>query len=87
MRREMNNNERKEIKRLITGIFSAAVTDDYAKYMLKSEDECTENTMMEDIIEHVLTTSAWEDEGYYSEDDIRLAIGRELMARLGVEEY
>lgn len=40
---------------------------------------------MEDIIQNVLETSAWEDEGYYNEDDIRLAIGRELMARLRIE--
>lgn len=36
---------------------------------------------MEDVIQNVMETSAWEDEGYYNDDDIRLAIGRELMAR------
>lgn len=81
----MNKEERMEIERLITKIFSDATTSDYARYMLESEDECTENTLMEDIIQNVLETSAWEDEGYYSEDDVRLAIGRELMARLGVD--
>lgn len=53
------------------------------KYILEQED--AENTLMEDIIQNVLETSAWEDEGYYNEDDIRLAIGRELMARLRIE--
>ena len=85
MKRKMSKEERKQIERLITRIFRDAVTDDYARYMLESEDECTENTMMEDIIDDVLEMSAWEDEGYYNEDDIRLAIGRELMNRLGVD--
>lgn len=83
--REMTMDERKEIEGLIYKIFSKAVTSDYAQYMLEDEDECTENTMMEDIIQNVLETSAWEEEVYYSDDDIRLAIGRELMARLGVD--
>ena len=39
---------------------------------------------MEDVIKNVKETSAWEDEGYYNDDDIRLAIGRELTARLGI---
>ena len=85
MKRQMNKKERREIERLITKTLSDAVSDDYARYILEQYDSCTENTMMEDIIEHVLTTSAWEDEGYYNEDDVRLAIGRELMARLGVD--
>ena len=85
MKRKMSKEERREIERLITKIFGDAVSDDYARCMLESEDECTENTMMEDIINDVLETSAWEDEGYYNEDDVRLAIGRELIARLGVD--
>lgn len=40
---------------------------------------------MDDIIQNVLETSAWKDEGCYTDDDIRLAIGRELMVRLGIE--
>lgn len=85
MKRSMSKEERKEIERLITSILSNAVTSDYAIYMLEEYDECTENTLMEDIIKNVLSTSSWEDEGYYNEDDIRLAIGRELIARLDVD--
>ena len=40
---------------------------------------------MDDVIDDVMTSSAWDDEGYYNDDDIRLAIGRTLMARLGIE--
>ena len=85
MERIMNDKERKQIERLITKILANAVSDDYVKFILNQYDSCTENTMMEDIIENVLETSAWKDEGYYNEDDVRLAIGRELMARLGVD--
>lgn len=85
MKRIMTKRERKEIEQLIYQIFSTAVTDDYARYMLEDYDECTENTLIEDIIRHVLETSAWEEDGYYNKDDVRLAIGRELMDRLGVD--
>lgn len=85
MKRKMSQTERRNIEILITKILCNAVSNDYARYILEQYDSCTENTMMEDIIDHVLTTSAWEDEGYYNEDDVRLAIGRELMARLGID--
>lgn len=81
----MNEEQRKEIKMLIQQIFSKAVTSDYARYMLEDIDIITGNTMMDDIIKNVIETSAWEEEGYYSDDDVRLAIGRELMARLDVQ--
>lgn len=85
MKRIMTTTERKEIEVLIFQIFEKAVSSDYARYILEEVDECTENTMMEDVIQNVLETSAWEDEGYYNEDDVRLAIGRELIARLGID--
>ena len=40
---------------------------------------------MEDIIDDILTSSDWEDKGDYNVDDIRLAIGRTLMAKLNIE--
>lgn len=84
--RKMTKEQKREIEALVYKIMSNATGGDYVTSILESEDECTENTMMEDIIQNVLETSAWEDEGYYSEDDVRLAIGRELMARLGIED-
>lgn len=82
--RIMTVEERKQIEYEVTEIMKSATSSEYARYILEQEDEVTENTMMEDIIQNILDTSAWEDEGYYNDDDIRLAIGRELMARLGV---
>lgn len=83
--REMNKEEKKEIEHEVTEIMRNAVSREYAKYILEQEDNITGNTFMEDVIRNVMEASAWEDEGYYNDDDIRLAIGRELMARLAIE--
>lgn len=83
--REMTVEERKQIEYEVAAIMESATSSEYAKYILEQEDGVTENTLMEDIIQNVLEASAWEDEEYYNEDDIRLAIGRELMARMGID--
>ena len=82
--REMTKTERKEIEFEVSEIMRNAVSSEYSRYILEQEDNITENTFMEDVIKNVVETSTWEDEGYYNDDDIRLAIGRELMARLGI---
>ena len=83
--REMTKTERKEIEFEVSEIMRSAVSSEYSRYILEQEDNVTGNTFMEDVIKNVMETSAWEDEGYYNDDDIRLAIGRELLARLGIE--
>lgn len=82
--RKMNNEERKQIELEIYKVVRLAVGNEYARDILEHENEETENTFMEDVIENVLETSSWEDDGYYNEDDIRLAIGRILIDRLGI---
>ena len=82
--RTMNSQERKQIEHEVTEVMRNSASDEYARYILEHEDE-NGTSLMEDIIQNVLETSAWEDEGYYNEYDIRLAIGRELMSRLGIE--
>lgn len=82
--REISKEEERQICYEITAIMTKAVSDEYARYILEHEDE-NGNELMADIVQNVLETSAWEDEGYYNEYDIRLAIGREIMARLGIE--
>ena len=84
--RKMTKTERKEIEFKVSEIMRRAVSSEYTRYILEQEDDVTENTFMEDVIKNVMETSAWEDEGYYSDDDIRLAIGREFVARLGAED-
>lgn len=83
--RKMDNYEKKMIEREITDIMTDSVSSDYAKYILKSKCEDDGRTFMEAVIDDVMDTSAWEDEGYYSNDDIRFAIGRVLMDRLGID--
>ena len=83
--RKMNKEQRKQIELEIAKIMQNAVSSEYSAYILEQENDTTGSTLMEDFIQNVMETSAWEDEGYYNEDDIRLSIGRELMTRLSVE--
>ena len=83
--REMTKTERIEIEFQVTEIMRSATSSEYVRYILEQYDETSEQTFMNAVIVDVMETSAWEDEGYYNDDDIRLAIGRELMARLGIE--
>ena len=62
-----------------------AASDEYADRILSSVSPETGISLMDDIVQNVLETSAWVDEGFYNDSDVRLAIGRELMARLGIE--
>ncbi len=82
---KMSKEERKQIESKVYEIMKNAVSSDYVRYILEHEDDELRDTLMNNIIQNVLNTSAWYDEGYYNDDDIRLAIGRELMARLGIE--
>lgn len=82
--RKMNSKEKKFIEFEITQIMRNAVGSDYARYILEDKGEDGESTIMEDVIDDVMCASAWEDEGYYNDDDIHLAIGRVLMDRLGI---
>ena len=82
--RKMNKTEKKRIEYEIYELMKYVTSDDYARYILEHENDETENTFMDDVIIDVMETSAWDDEGYYNEDDIRLAIGRVLIDRLGI---
>ena len=83
--RNMTREEKRDIEREIYLIMRSAVSSDYARCILEQKDGCTNNTFIKDVIDDVLEPSAWEDEGYYNEDDIRLAIGRVLIDRLRID--
>ena len=86
--RVMSKEERKAIEARIYVIMMYSASSEYARYILEDKGENGEeyrNTFMDDVIEDVMCASAWEDEGYYNDDDIRLAIGRIFMERLGIE--
>lgn len=86
---KISEKDKKVLEREITEILRSAVSDDYARYILEScqdeDDDDGSMTFMDAVVDDVLTSSAWEDEGYYSNDDIRLAIGRVLLSRLGID--
>ena len=81
----MNKEEQKLIENNIRMIMMGAVSSEYARYILEQESDETERTFMEDVIDDVMCTSAWAEEGYYNDDDIRLSIGRIFMERMGIE--
>lgn len=81
--KRMTKEERKEIESYITKIMADATGWEYARYILEHESE-DEFTFMDDVIADVITSSAWEDDGDYSDDDIRLAIGRVFMSRMEI---
>lgn len=81
--REMNNEQRKEIEMLTYKIMAGTTSSDYARYILEHTKK--RKTFLDDVIDDVMCASAWNDEGYYNDDDIRLAIGRIFMERLKIE--
>ena len=88
---EMSPEERKTLELAAFRILSEAITDDYAKTVLTleeyDEDDNPIPTIMDDIVDDVCDSSAWRDENYYNDDDVRFAIGRVLIARLGYDKY
>ena len=83
--RTMSGKEKRIIQTDIRIVMRYAVSDEYARHILEHENEETEKTFMDDVIDDVMCTSAWNEEGYYNADDIRLSIGRIFMERLGIE--
>lgn len=83
--RKMTREEKRNIECEIYLIMRSATGSDYARCILEDKGAEGKFTFMEDVIDDVMCASAWEDEGYYNEDDIRLAIGRVLIDRLGID--
>ena len=68
-----------EFREDLRPILSSAVGKDYSYYILIDEG------FFHAVKQNVEETSAWRDEGYYTDDDIRLAIGRVIMDKFGIE--
>ena len=83
--RLMTPDERREMRYHIRSLMNQAIVSDYLERILNCVDTETNESFADAVINDVKTCSAWKDDGYYSNDDIRFAIGREFMARLGVE--
>lgn len=65
-----------ELRQDIKRILILSVSDDYIKNIL--------DVIEDDIIRDVVECSSYEDDGLYTEDDIKLAIGRVLMNRINI---
>ena len=82
--REMTADERMDMQATILYHLSLAMDDDAAIRVADSVNKKGE-TVMEAIVDDIKTSSDWDNDGHYNDDDVRLAIGRVLMARIGVE--
>lgn len=67
-----------DIHELITRILESAIGYNYAMHI--GEDEEFAKAVLDDI--HA--SSAWETEQCYNDDDVRIAVGRVLLYRLGI---
>lgn len=81
----MTPEEHKCLEKAISCILTESVTDDYARYILEYSEDDGSKTIMEEIIDDVIDSSAWKSEGCYNDADIRFAIGRTLMRRLKID--
>ncbi|MCT7397753.1 hypothetical protein N5B56_01460 [Eubacterium sp. LFL-14] len=82
--RKITEEQRKGLENDIVNIMNRVISSEYINKILNQYDYTSDETLIDAVIKNVLETSA--DEEYYNEDDIRLAIGRELVARLGAED-
>lgn len=72
----MIGGDRKVIEETIVELLASSVGFEYVERILAA------GNLVEDIIQDVIETSAWEFEGSYNDDDVRRAIGRMLLSRL-----
>ena len=67
-----------DFKNELRQILAPSVGSDY------SWDLVNDNAFVEAVRENVEETSAWRDEWFYTDDDIRLAVGRTLLYKFGI---
>ena len=83
--RKMNSFEKNEIEKEIKMILQYSVSDEYVNHILDDYDSKTGKTFLEAVIQDVVETSAWKEKGYYTDSDIRYAIGRECITRMEID--
>lgn len=60
-------------------VLASSVGSDYASYIAENDE------FFFAVKKDVEETSAWLDEGWYTDDDIRLAVGRAIMWKFGID--
>ena len=81
----LTTKERLNLQLDIIRVMKLGISDDYVSNILTTQNSGTGETLVNDIMRNVLETSAWKENKTYNDDDIRLAIGRELSTRLGLD--
>lgn len=77
--------DRKQITIDIFEILKNSVAKEYANAILSQMDTITGKSFVNSVIDDIVESSEFSQTRRYNDDDIRLAIGRELVARLGCE--
>ena len=83
--KEINTPGIEQLENDVRLILQESVSDEYVNCILDNYDHETQQTFIESVIQDMIDTSAWKDEGIYSDSDIRYAIGREFVSRMGIE--
>ncbi len=65
-----------DVKLFLDIQFRNAISDDY-RYDIR-------RAILDDVVADVVETSDFRRNGYWSQDDIKLAVGRVLIARMGI---
>lgn len=66
-------------------MMKTAMTEEDAKCILCSKDAITGHTFMEDVMLNMMQSYSYKNDGYCNVTDIRLAFGKVLKQRLGIE--
>lgn len=77
--------DRKQITIDIFELLKNSVAKEYANAILSQMDTITGKSFVNSVIDDIVESSEFSQTRRYNDDDIRLAIGRELVARLGCE--
>lgn len=82
----MSKNERipdREFRDELKWVLLGAISSDYVDGIIDAAED--QFGFLEYVKEDVECSSGWGDDDYYNEDDIRLAVGRFLCKKLGLD--
>ena len=70
-----------ELSPIVREFLAPAVSDEYARKIAENETE-----FLSRVREDIETASAWSDEEYYNDSDVRYAIGRIILEYIRKDE-
>ena len=82
--REMTPNEQIDMQANILYHLNLAIGEEAAMKLVDAKVTNGE-TLMDAVMEDIKTSSDWEENGHYNDDDVRLAIGRVMMKQLHID--